>query len=300
MPLLKRALKGARMATPLLALAQEGAEGAPVGGDLALLGAGAAHDAVAAALGDPVGAAPEAVLALAIPADADQARAQAGVLVARRAAGRHVLAVLVGDEAHREALEEILTVGHGLEVADLVHVPALDEEGLDTVREAVARVLGEDGVGVARRTPELRPAVGARLVEDASRRAAVVGALPIGGADLPALAVLQVRMIARLAAAHDRPRGVERVLEAAAVVGAGFGWRAVGRTAVKFVPVAGWAAGGGVAYGATRAMGTAALLRLAAGHDPIDAGPLERVRPQIDRLLARVGRGEGGAPKESS
>lgn len=295
----KLGLKGARLAPPLAALAEEGSEGAPSGGDLALVGEGPSHRALADALGAPAGSPQEAVLTVAVPADRAQAAAHASVLGARRARERRVLAVLVGDPAHRAALEETLTLGHGLEVSDLVHVAALDDEGMQTALEGVAQALGDDAVGVARRLPALRPAVGARLVEDASRRAGLVGALPLGGADLPALAVIQVRMVAHLAAAHDRPRGLERVIEALAVAGAGFGWRAVGRAAVKFVPVAGWAAGGGVAYGATRAMGTVALKRLAAGHDPIDAGPLDKVRPQIDRLLARAGRGGDGAPKES-
>ncbi|MEQ9337714.1 MAG: hypothetical protein RJQ03_11040, partial [Miltoncostaeaceae bacterium] len=293
------AVKGARLAGPLFSLAQEGDQGAPAGGDIALLGEGPLREVLAGAMGAPGGTPQEATLTVAIPPDAAQAGAHAAILAARRARERGVLAVLVGDEAHRDALEEALTLGHGLELSDLVHVAALDDEGLEMVLDAVAGVLADDAVGVARRTPALRPAIGARLVEDASRRAGLVGALPIGGADLPALAVIQVRMVAHLAAAHDRPRGMERALEALAVAGSGFGWRAIGRTAVKFVPVAGWAAGGGVAYGATRAMGTVALKRLAAGHDPIDAGPLDRVRPQIDRLLARVGRGGDGAHKES-
>jgi uncharacterized protein (DUF697 family) len=99
-----------------------------------------------------------------------------------------------------------------------------------------------------------------------------------------------VRLVAQLAALHDRPFGAERALDALAVVGAGFGWRALGRSAVALVPGVGWAARGAVAYGATRAVGEAALARLAAGHDLIEGVPIDSVRPLIDRVGARLGR----------
>jgi uncharacterized protein (DUF697 family) len=73
-------------------------------------------------------------------------------------------------------------------------------------------------------------------------------------------------------------------------VGAGFGWRAIGRSASAFVPVAGWAVRGTVAYGATRAIGEAALTRLAAGHDLLEGAPIERARPLIDRVSAKLRR----------
>jgi hypothetical protein len=50
--------------------------------------------------------------------------------------------------------------------------------------------------------------------------------------------------------------------------------------------VAGWAVQGTIAYGATRAIGEAALARLSAGHDLIEGAPVERARPLIDRVPA--------------
>ena len=96
--------------------------------------------------------------------------------------------------------------------------------------------------------------------------------------------------MAELAAMHDRPGGAERVAEAAAVVGAGFGWRALGRSASGLVPGVGWAVRGTVAYGATRAVGEAALLRAQAGHDMFEGDAVDRIRPAIDRVLGRIRR----------
>jgi uncharacterized protein (DUF697 family) len=51
----------------------------------------------------------------------------------------------------------------------------------------------------------------------------------------------------------------ERALELLGVVGAGFGFRALARELLDFVPVAGWALKGAVAYSGTRAIGEAAV-----------------------------------------
>ena len=50
--------------------------------------------------------------------------------------------------------------------------------------------------------------------------------------------------------------------EIVATMGAGFGLRTVARELLDFVPVAGWAVKGGVAYAGTRALGEAATRRL--------------------------------------
>jgi uncharacterized protein (DUF697 family) len=85
----------------------------------------------------------------------------------------------------------------------------------------------------------------------------------VPGADLPVLALNQVRMLLLLDQAYGLeldPR--ERLPEIVAAVGAGLGLRTVARELLDFVPVAGWAVKGGVAYAGTRALGEAATRRL--------------------------------------
>ena len=85
----------------------------------------------------------------------------------------------------------------------------------------------------------------------------------VPGADLPVLALNQIRMILRLEQAYGLdadPR--ERAPELLATVAAGFGFRAVARQLLAVVPVAGWAVQGAVAYAGTRALGEAAVKRL--------------------------------------
>lgn len=230
--------------------------------------------------------------ALAVMALTRSTQPQPGVatLERRRHSGAGALAVLVGDPAERADLEKRVLAGNRLEVSNLAHVAALDEGGRDLVADAIIRALGDSAVAAARRNPGLRPAVGRRLVGDASRQSAAIGALPLPGVDMPALALIQVRLVAQLAALHDRPFGAERAVEALAIVGAGFGWRALARSATGLVPVAGWAVRGTVAYGATRAVGEAALARLSAGHDLIEGAPIDKARPVIDRVVSRFRR----------
>ena len=230
--------------------------------------------------------------ALAVMAVAHGTPLEPGIatLARRRHSGAGALAVLLGDPDERAELERRVLAGHRLEMSNVAHVPALDERGRHVVTDAVIRTLGDAAVAAGRRNPGLRAGVGRRLIDDATRQSAVIGALPLPGVDLPALALIQVRLVAQLAALHDRPFGAERAVEALAVVGAGFGWRALARSAVGIVPVAGWAVRGTVAYGATRAVGEAALARLQAGHDLIEGAPLDRVRPVIDRVVSRIRR----------
>ena len=60
----------------------------------------------------------------------------------------------------------------------------------------------------------------------------------------------QVRLLMRIADAYGFELDRERIPEVLGVVGGGFGWRALARSALGAVPVAGWAVRGGIARGA--------------------------------------------------
>lgn len=284
--LAKLGYKGVKTVTPIAALVQEGTD-TPRDADLAVVGPDAAAVAATRDLLGGAGAPADAArVTVALPGDDPHAIAE--LFARRRTAGLDSVAVLVGDPASRARRADALTRDGRVESSQLLHLNSLGGDDAVRLQERVVRAFGADATALGRRNPALRPVVGRLIVQESARKAAMVGALPVGAADMPALGLLQVRMLARLAAVHDRRLGPERVLEAAAVIAAGFGWRVVGRAGTRALP--GWLAGGGVAYAGTRAIGEAALARLQAGHDPIDAGPLDAVRPQFDRLLGRLGR----------
>jgi uncharacterized protein (DUF697 family) len=151
---------------------------------------------------------------------------------------------------------------------DVVHVGPGEPLPVDDVVEAVAVRLGEEAAPLAGRLPVLRRAVCRRIVASSARKNGILAAAVfLPGADLPLLALNQVRMLLRL----DQAYGLEldpraRLPEVAATVGAGLGLRTVARELLDLVPVAGWAVKGGVAYAGTRALGEAAIRRLETIH----------------------------------
>jgi uncharacterized protein (DUF697 family) len=129
---------------------------------------------------------------------------------------------------------------------------------------AIARKLGVDGTALAARLPVLRGPVCDELVAAFSRKNAIVAAAVfVPGADLPVLALNELRLVLRIAAAHGAEIDTQRLPEIAATIGAGFGLRALARELLDVVPVAGWAVKGGIAYAGTRALGEAAVKRFA-------------------------------------
>jgi len=125
---------------------------------------------------------------------------------------------------------------------------------------ALARRLGEDGTALAAKLPVLRPAVCAELIRAFSKRNALVSAaIFVPGVDMPVLTLNQVRLVARIALAYGQQMDSQRTIELMGVVGAGFGFRAVARELLDFVPVAGWAVKGAIAYAGTKAVGEAAV-----------------------------------------
>lgn len=128
------------------------------------------------------------------------------------------------------------------------------------IARALARRLGHDAVPLAGRLPALREAVARELIESSSRRAALVGTIPSArGAHFPAMALVQVRLVLDLAAAHGLTVDEERAPELGAVAGAALGLRALVRRLPRRLPLIGAVTG----YLGTRAIGEAALRRYA-------------------------------------
>jgi uncharacterized protein (DUF697 family) len=143
---------------------------------------------------------------------------------------------------------------------DIVRVPPGQGFPVAAIGEAVAQRLGEDGTSLAARLPVLRPAVCDHLIASFAKRNGLIGtAVFIPGVDMPLLTLNQIRLVLRIALAYGEEVDNRRALELLGVVGAGFGFRTVARELLDFVPVAGWAVKGAIAYGGTRAVGEAAV-----------------------------------------
>jgi hypothetical protein len=130
---------------------------------------------------------------------------------------------------------------------------------LPEIARTIARLLGHEAVPLAARLPALRPAVSARLVDDAALRVALTGLLAARKKQLfPLMALQQLRLALDLAAVGGRELDKERAPELAAVLGAGLGVRTVvRRLGLRGSSLAAAATG----YAATRALGEAARRR---------------------------------------
>lgn len=143
---------------------------------------------------------------------------------------------------------------------DVVHVEGGRGFPVEEIAEAVARKLGESGTALAARLPVLRRPLCNHLIASAAKKNAIVSAAVfIPGVDMPVLTLNQARLVLRIALAHGETIDNQRLPELLGVFGAGIGLRAVAREALDFVPVAGWALKGAVAYAGTRALGQAAV-----------------------------------------
>jgi uncharacterized protein (DUF697 family) len=143
---------------------------------------------------------------------------------------------------------------------DIVRVKPGAGFPVEEIAAAVARRLGEDATSLAARLPVLRKPVCDALIKSFSRKNGIVGAAVfIPGVDMPVMTINQVRLVLRIGLAYGFAPGNNRLGEIGAIVGAGFGLRAVARQLLDVVPVAGWAVKGGIAYSGTRAIGEAAV-----------------------------------------
>jgi uncharacterized protein (DUF697 family) len=147
----------------------------------------------------------------------------------------------------------------------IVHVAPGHGFPVDEIARALAHGLGENGTSLAARLPALRGAVCDELIASFSKKNALVSAaIFVPGVDMPVLTLNQIRLVLRIALAHGEQIDNRRAAELAGIVGAGFGLRAVARELLDFVPVAGWAVKGAIAYTGTKAIGEAAVRYFAA------------------------------------
>jgi uncharacterized protein (DUF697 family) len=149
---------------------------------------------------------------------------------------------------------------------NVLQVPPGTPVSAVAIAEMIAERADERAYMWAARLPVLREAVVEHTITKFARQNGILGvAIFIPGADMPVLTLNQIRMIFRIAAAYGEEIDRDRALEILAVVGAGFGFRAVAREAVAFIPGVGWAIKGGVAYVGTKALGRVAAAYFEAG-----------------------------------
>ena len=214
------------------------------------------------------------------------ARSQATLAVVGDSPRAAEVADLLGAQRGTKGAEIILSVsgdsltlsGKAVEKPGEIPLPfgSVDREEL-TAR--VVRALDDDYlVALAKGYPPFRRAVCEEIIRHNARQNAVVGALPIPGADMPVMTANQARMVLNIAAAYGEELSMERARELLGVLAAGFGMRALARQAVKLVPLGGWAAAGVIGYAGTIAMGRATILYFERGGQRVGEREMAEIR----------------------
>jgi uncharacterized protein (DUF697 family) len=231
---------------------------------------------------------------LAVVGGTPEAERLADLLGAQRdTGGAEILATVTGVQRG----VEVWLSGEAVEDAEeAISLPAITEEIV--LQELAPRVVGslhEDYlVSLGRGYPIFRRAVCWKIIHKNARQNGVIGALPIPGADMPAITANQGRMVLGIAAAHGEEISLDRARELLGVLAAGFGLRALSRQIVKLVPVVGWAASGAIGYAGTLAMGRTAILYFERGKEEPDPGELSEIRQwarkEAEAFLTRVRR----------
>jgi uncharacterized protein (DUF697 family) len=213
----------------------------------------------------------------------DAARQEATLAVTGDSPRAAEIATRLGAQRAISEAEVILTVSgdtltlSGKAVNDPGEIP-LSSAGEELV-SYIVRALDEDYlVPLAKGYPLFRRAVCEEIIRKNARQNAVIGALPVPGADMPVMTANQARMILHIAAAHGEELSLDRARELLGVLAAGFGLRALARQAVKLVPVGGWAAAAVIGYAGTVAMGRTAMLYFERGKQKLEKGEIAEIR----------------------
>jgi uncharacterized protein (DUF697 family) len=197
------------------------------------------------------------------------------------------IAARLGAQRGLEGAEVILTAsggtltlsGKGVEKPGEIPLSSGDEASLEELAHRVVRALDEDYlVPLAKGYSPFRRAVCEELIRKNARQNAVIGALPIPGADMPVMTANQARMVLNIAAAHGEELSLDRARELLGVLAAGFGLRALARQVVKLVPLGGWAAAAAIGYAGTLAMGRATMLYFERGKQKLAEEEISEIR----------------------
>jgi uncharacterized protein (DUF697 family) len=156
-------------------------------------------------------------------------------------------------------------------------------------------------IAVGRRLPPLRETVAAKLTRDAANNAlkisvasAVVDHIPVVGVvlgafasagDMVAITGIQMMLLLHIEATYGQDPDVQRMWKLLPVIGGGFGWRTLARELVGFVPVAGVAIKGAIAYAGTIVVGEGVTFFLEHGdHMSKNQAALIYERTKVDAL----------------
>lgn len=179
-----------------------------------------------------------------------------------------ILAVTVDDQAQPSGPSSAPPRGQFAEYT----IPAISRDALrGRVFPHIVELCKGVEIAVGRNLPPMRETVAAKLTRDAANNAlkialasAVVDHIPVVGlvmgvfasaGDMVAITGIQMMLMLHIEATYGKDPDVQRMWQLLPVIGGGFGWRSLARELSGFIPLAGIAIKGAIAYAGTIVVG---------------------------------------------
>ncbi len=142
-------------------------------------------------------------------------------------------------------------------------IPVSAKKGTNVADKLIPAIIDSHprmAVTIGRSLPRYRKIAAKRVIRESAAIAAVAGAEPIPGLDIPLLIAVQVRMLLRLAAIHGEGMSAAHARELISAVAGGVAIRYAAQELVKLIPGPGWVVAGAAAATGTTALGRAAAI----------------------------------------
>jgi uncharacterized protein (DUF697 family) len=194
---------------------------------------------------------------LAIVVDPDAAPSAPMLLPAAGTAAEYTIPAIALDVLRQRVFTHVVDACKGVEIAVGRRLPPL--------RESVASKLTRDAASNA-----LKVALASAVVDHIPLVGIVLGAFASAG-DMVAITGIQMMLLLHIQAAYGKDPDVQRMWQLLPIIGGGFGWRSLARELVGFVPVAGVAIKGAIAYAGTIVVGEGVTFLLEHG-EPMTKG----------------------------
>ena len=178
---------------------------------------------------------------LALTVDPEAASSGPSSAPARGAWSEYVEPAITAAELRGRFFVHLVNCAHGVEIAVGRNLPVL--------RETVAAKLTRDAAQNA-----LKVALASAVVDHIPVVGLVLGAVASAG-DMVAITGIQVMLMLHIEAVYGRDPDLGRAWQLLPIIGGGLGWRTLARELVGFVPIAGIAIKGAIAYAGTIVVG---------------------------------------------
>jgi len=142
-------------------------------------------------------------------------------------------------------------------------IPISAKKGTNVAEQLIPAVIDAHprmAVTIGRYLPRYRKKAAGRVIRESAVAAAIIGAEPVPGLEIPLIIAVQVRMLLRLAAIYGQTMSAARARELMSAIAGGIAIRYGAQELAKLIPGPGWLVAGAVSASGTVALGNTAIV----------------------------------------